>query len=101
MIFLATVPSGPSGVRRVRISLPLVPGLLDNERYFLPGDQPPLGEQDRRRLSRPRVDKIGRPSLSAAWRMSHDDRKFIEKRSARHREQRELKELADMLGDPP
>jgi hypothetical protein len=37
MVFLATVAS-ESGVRHRRISLPLIPDLVDGRKYFLPGD---------------------------------------------------------------
>ena len=33
-------------------------------------------------------------------RVSHAERAFIEKQAARRREQRELQELAELLGDP-
>jgi hypothetical protein len=58
MVSLVTVPSGPSGTRRVRISLPLIECLVDNARYWMPDTLPPLAGQDLRGLSRPKVDKI-------------------------------------------
>ena len=75
-------------VRRLRITLPLVPQLLDGVRYYPPGDVPPLDGQDLRAFSRPKIGRIVRP--------------IKPDRSAerRHREQRELKKLAEMLGDP-
>ncbi|MCK1518370.1 hypothetical protein IVB22_39040 [Bradyrhizobium sp. 190] len=68
-VMMLPVSSGPSGVPRVRISLPLVEPLLDNARYYLPDDLPPAAGQDLRGLSRPRVDKIrlGDPR-TALWR---------------------------------
>lgn len=99
---MLSVPSGPNGFRKVRISVPRIDCLLDNSRYYLPGDQPPLDEQDRRGISRPQVGALGpaaRPvnppqRRGAAW-TSHDGL-----RSRRRREQRDLNELAKLLGDP-
>ena len=51
-------PSGPSGVRRVRISLPLVPCLIDDTRYFLPDDLPAPAGDELRSWSRPKVHKV-------------------------------------------
>jgi hypothetical protein len=50
-------------VRRLRISLPLVPGLLDGQKYFLPDTLPaPVGEKLRPML-RPRMKAPRAPSL--------------------------------------
>jgi hypothetical protein len=75
--------------------------LLDNSRYYLPADQPPLDEQDRRGISRPNVGARGadaRPVTpqrrGAVW-TSHD-----RARSRCWREQRALKELTRLLGNP-
>jgi hypothetical protein len=63
MVALVSVPS-ESGVRHRRISVPLVPCLLDNIRYWLPGDLPPPVGEELRPLSRPRITKAPRtPSL--------------------------------------
>ena len=63
MILLVVVPS-ESGTKRVRISVPLIPDLLDGQRYFLPGDLPPPAGEELRPMSRPRITKAPRaPSL--------------------------------------
>ena len=86
MVSLVTVPSAASGVKRVRISVPLVECLVDGVRYFRPGDLPPPEGEELRPMSRPKVDKVlGKQEL---------------RKARQYREQRELEELADMLGDP-
>jgi len=98
MTFLASVPSGPSGTRKVRISLPLVPFLLDGRRYFRPDELPPAEGQDLRGSIAARLDRIGRAIPERArgplW-TAHD-----RARAKRRREQRDLAELAEGLGDP-
>jgi hypothetical protein len=42
-------------VRHLRISVPLVPGLLDGRKYFLPDELPPATGEDLRPLFRPRL----------------------------------------------
>jgi hypothetical protein len=87
MIALTTVPSGPSGVRRVRISLPLVPCLIDDARYFLPDTLPPPAGEDLRSLYRPRPGKVlgqdvrlDKPPRRGALWTSHDNSRLIQKR---------------------
>ena len=64
MIAMVTIPSAASGVRKVRISVPRIECLLDNQRYFLPGDLPPAAGEELRPMSRPRITKASRaPSL--------------------------------------
>lgn len=64
MIAMVTIPSAASGVRKVRISVPRIECLLDNQRYFLPGDLPPAAGEDLRPMVRPRITKAPRaPSL--------------------------------------
>ena len=58
MVFLATIPSAASGVRRVRISVPLIDCLVDGVRYFRPETLPPPEGQDLRALTRPTVGKM-------------------------------------------
>lgn len=77
MICLLTVPSGPSGTRQVRISVPLVECLLDNQRYYLPDDLPPLAGEDLRPQRRPRLDVLVRQVLK---------READARLEARHRE---------------
>jgi hypothetical protein len=86
MICLLMVPSGPSGVRQVRISVPRIDCLLDGQRYWLPDTLPPPAGEELRPLHRPRI--------GPQW-TSHDHRE-----ARRRREQRDLAELARMLGDP-
>ena len=57
MIALVVVAS-ESGVRRRRISLPLIPDLVDGERYFLPGDLPDARGEELRPQCRPKVGKV-------------------------------------------
>src|SRR3954452_16187929 len=67
MVFLATVAS-ESGVRHRRISLALVPRLVDNHRYFLPGDLPPAaGEELRDVPAQDRPDRPAGQTVTAAW----------------------------------
>ena len=65
MVFLATVAS-ESGVRRRRISLPLIPDLVDGRKYFLPGDLPPAAGEELRAMCRPKPGQIlaARPDKS-------------------------------------
>jgi hypothetical protein len=61
---IRTVPyqTTAAQVRRLRISLPLVPALLDDQRYFLPGALPaPVGEE-LRSIARPRIGGPVKPS---------------------------------------
>ena len=71
MVSLVTVPSAASGVKRVRISVPLIECLVDGVRYFRPGDLPPPEGDELRRMSRPRITKAQRaPSLRTMVRMA-------------------------------
>ena len=82
-------------VRHLRIGLPLVPALVDNVRYFLPADLPPLEEQDLRAFNRPKLDRIGHaiPERACGPRWtSHDNARLLRRR--------EKRELAELLGDP-
>jgi hypothetical protein len=86
MVSLVTVPSAASGVRRVRISVPLIDCLIDGVRYFRPDTLPPPAGDELRPMSRPKIDKVlGKQEL---------------RKARQYREQRELEELANMLGDP-
>ena len=42
-------------VRHPRVNVPLVPGLVDGQKYFLPSDLPPATGEDLRPLFRPRL----------------------------------------------
>lgn len=47
MVICITVPCGPSGVRNVAVSVPLVPCLLDGVKYMLPDAvKPPQDEPE-------------------------------------------------------
>ena len=49
-------------VRRLRISLPLIPDLVDNQRYWRPDDLPAPAGDELRSWSRPKVHKVlGKP----------------------------------------
>ena len=65
-----------------------MPALLDNVRYYLPADVPPLNGQDLRAFSRP---KIVRPVRTRAADRAIDRRRC---------ERRDEAELAALLGDP-
>jgi hypothetical protein len=66
MVFLCTIAS-EGGVRRRRISLPLIPDLVDNLKYFLPGDLPEARGEELRAMGRPKAGKVlaARPVKSA------------------------------------
>jgi hypothetical protein len=66
MVALVTIPS-ENGARRRRISLALIPCLVDNHRYFLPGDLPPAAGEELRAMARPKLGKVlaARPVRSA------------------------------------
>jgi hypothetical protein len=71
MVAMVTIPSAASGVRQVRISVPRIDCLLDNRRYFLPGDLPAPAGEGLRPMSRPRITKAPRaPSLRTMVRMA-------------------------------
>lgn len=82
MICLLTVPAGPSGTRQVRISVPLIPALVDGQRYWLPDTLPPPAGEDLRPQRRPRIDTMVRAVLK---------RERLDQRYAA---------LARLLGDP-
>ena len=52
-------------LRRLRISLPLVPHLVDGPKYFRPDDLPPPEGEDLRPLSRPRVGPSWTATITA------------------------------------
>jgi hypothetical protein len=59
MIFLVPFLNSNARVQHVRVSLALVPALVDGQRYFLPGDLPPPQGLELRALSRPRLNQPG------------------------------------------
>ena len=85
MIICMAIQTGYGGVRHVAVSLPRIDFLLADwpAKYALPESLLPSAPDD------------PSPRRGARWtRWGHGP--------ARHRrKQRELKELADMLGDPP
>ncbi|HET9538868.1 MAG TPA: hypothetical protein VFP43_26555 [Mesorhizobium sp.] len=89
MVFLATVAS-ESGVRHRRISLPLIPDLVDGRKYFLPGDLPPAAGEELRAMCRPNAGKV------LAARPLKSDRSPGRPRSSRKFED----ELVRTLGAP-
>jgi hypothetical protein len=56
---LVTHLSGNFGIRRLRISVPLVPCLVNGQKYHLPDTLPPLTGNDLQRVYRPRVRRRG------------------------------------------
>ena len=90
MAFLCTIAS-EGGVRRRRISLPLIPALVDNLKYFLPGDLPEARGEELRPMCRPKAGK-----LLAALPVKSADRSPGRPRSSRKFED----ELVRTLGAP-
>ena len=90
MILLVVVPS-ESGTKRVRISVPLIPDLIDNVRYWMPDTLPPPAGEELRAMCRPKPGKVlaARPLKSA-------DRQPGRPRSGRTFED----ELVRTLGSP-
>ena len=67
MVLLVAIPSAASGVRRVRISVPLIDCLIDGVRYFRPDTLPPPAGDELRPMSRPKIDKVlGKQELRKA-----------------------------------
>jgi hypothetical protein len=54
MVISLAVLGGYGTLRRVRVSLPLVPALLDQSKYALPENLPPLGKVDSQPIGRQR-----------------------------------------------
>jgi hypothetical protein len=96
MVFLAVVLS-ESGVRHRRISLPMVEVLLDGVRYFKPGELPEARGEELRAMCRPKPAQVlaARPVRATAAERAAERRD-----QARRREDRDLKQLAELLGDP-
>ena len=65
MVALVVIPSAASGVRKVRIGVPRIEFLIDNQKYFLPGDLPPAEGEDLRALYRPAPGKFARSDKPA------------------------------------
>ena len=64
MICLLSHQTSAGEVRRLRISVPLVPQLLDNERYFLPDALPAPAGEELRPMSSSKITRAPRaPSL--------------------------------------
>ena len=72
--------------------MPLIPNLLDNQRYFLPGDLPPPAGEDLRPMVRP---KIGGP----ADRPAKSDRPPGRPRSSRFEDEL-VRDLKRALTEP-
>jgi hypothetical protein len=87
MVSLVTIPSAASGVRRVRISVPLIGCLVDGQRYFLPGDLPAAEGLDLRAIARPKIGGPAAPPVKS-------DRSPGRPRSSRLED-----ELAKLLGE--
>ncbi|MGY2905942.1 hypothetical protein [Bradyrhizobium sp. URHC0002] len=66
MVISLAVLGGYAQIRRVRVTLPLVPALLDeaDHKYCLPDDLPPLSKVDSQPLGRQRIyhrPRLGEP----------------------------------------
>jgi hypothetical protein len=63
-------------VRRMRISVPLIEALIDNERYYMPDDLPPAAGEELRTAYRPRLTRAAprAPSLRTMvrWVVKHN-----------------------------
>ena len=97
MVAMVTIPSAASGVRQVRISVPRIDCLLDNRRYFLPGDLPAPAGEGFRPMSRPRITKAPRaPSLRTMVRMAVKcaDAEQLGERKLRYQRQLQRRGLA-------
>ena len=57
MVIVLPFLTSNATIRRLRISLPLVTCLLDGQKYFSPGDLPPLAGDDLRPMLRPRLTR--------------------------------------------
>jgi hypothetical protein len=58
MVFVCPFLTTAAQIRRLRISVPLVPCLLDNQRYYLPDDLPPASGEELRPMLRPRIAQV-------------------------------------------
>ena len=68
MVAIVSHLSGNFGIRRLRVSVPLVPALLDGVRYFREGDLPPLAGNDLQVVYRPRIQaKAPRPPRRTSY----------------------------------
>ena len=98
MVAMVSIPSAASGVRYVRISVPLVECLLDGRKYFRPNDLPPPAGEELRPMSRPRITKAPRaPSLRTMVRMAvkcADAEELSERLKRRYQRQRQRDGLA-------
>jgi len=55
MVISLPILSSYGLIRRVRVSLPLVPALLDDHKYALPDSLPPLSKTDAQPIGRQRL----------------------------------------------
>ena len=78
MVFLASHFGSNAQFQQRRISLPLVPALIDNARYWLPADLPPAAGNELRALSRP--DARVKPPRIAQARALARPRGYISRR---------------------
>jgi hypothetical protein len=62
MICVLPFQTSVGTIRRLRISVPLIEGLIDGVRYFRPDDLPPASGEELRPLLRPRITVRPPPS---------------------------------------
>jgi hypothetical protein len=68
MICMLPYLNSNARVRRLRISVPLVPCLLDDQKYFRPDDLPPPAGEELRPLLRPRLTlAAGQRTATPRW----------------------------------
>jgi hypothetical protein len=78
MILTMPFQTTAGNVRRLRISLPLVPDLLDGQKYFLPEALPaPVGEE-LRPIMRPRIASASSPPAPRPARQAWSERDLAE-----------------------
>jgi hypothetical protein len=75
-------------VRHLRISLPLVPCLLDGQKYFSPGALPPPAGDELRPLFRPRLTP---PSAHRAAALVDEEKHMMEPQAGPRPQGRELR----------
>ena len=61
MVFVCPFLTTAAQIRRLRISVPLIECLIDNQRYYRPEDLPPATGEELRPLLRPRITQLKAP----------------------------------------
>jgi hypothetical protein len=77
MVIVMPELTGYGSIRHVRVSLALVPELVDEVRYMLPGDVPPRESRDLRRIRQGRATVPRAPSLRSLGRQRDREERLI------------------------